>query len=122
MLNFYLSPVAVHNVGNYLECVEAYAYRKFNVRVCYRCAENTVDIVDKKVGVFKDEQHSKTQDKRKCNAELSFWSALPFFYEQPEKEISGNAYQQEYQPRGAAPCVKNQRKYNKNGVAVGDIF
>ena len=81
-----------------------------------------VQICNEKVSVFEHDEHTETEDERKCHTELSLAGASVLVDHQTEEVVAGDADDQEYQPPRAAPRVEDEREQQKDSVSVVVVF
>ena len=122
LLHLHGLPVAVENVGDRLERVEADAERQRDLRHGEAGAENGVHILEEGRGVFEDEQQGDVDGDAGCDGDLRALFFPVFIDLQANEPVENGAEKQEQNPDRLAPGVENQRKNDEHRVFGAQPF
>ena len=86
-LDRHLFPIHVDDVGKYLERIEADTKRQRDLQQRYSCAEETVYVVDHKIGILEYAEHTYVVYQCKCQRKLRLRLVSRLIYPQGEKIV-----------------------------------
>lgn len=108
LLRLYLSPIAIDNIRNDLECIEANSCHYDDIGYGKICGENCVYISHYKAAILENADHSDIENQTAYKAQLLIFFFLKKAYSDADKIIYNSRKQQENYTRRLSPCIERK--------------